>query len=137
MEYVKHYQLIKLNSHTEEYTLVVYLADHASEFADELGTLPKTKNNLTTTVKQILKERYPNIKIMISGVAITTIPIMANTTNAHAAESNVTTSPVTENSFYYNVVSGDSLWAISQKFITSIDLIRRANNLMTDSLQLN
>ncbi|UFU00213.1 LysM peptidoglycan-binding domain-containing protein [Radiobacillus kanasensis] len=142
MDQIKGFQLEKTNPQTDEYTLIVYLDDHLTEFADELGRIPQRKQNITTTIKQVVKTRYPNVritmaKVIISGAVITTIPIMAQST-VHAAESNPATSQVLDaTSIYYHVASGDTLWIVSKKFNTSVDQIKRANNLKTDTLLVN
>ncbi|WP_404331928.1 LysM peptidoglycan-binding domain-containing protein [Mesobacillus maritimus] len=142
MDYINNYELRKINPATDEYTLVVYLDNHLTEFADESGTVPKAKENLTTTIKQIIAVRFPTIKItmvkvMISGAVITTIPISENLSTVHAADSNGPTDQVPDSSIHYHVAFGDSLWTISRKFNTSVELIKRANNLKTETLQVN
>jgi peptidoglycan endopeptidase LytF len=92
MDNYQRYELKKLNPHSEEYTIVLYLADHLSEFANELGTLPKDRKDVVALAKQIIKERYSNIKVtmvkvIIGGMAVTSIPIMGSkSSTAQAAE---------------------------------------------------
>ncbi|QDP39498.1 LysM peptidoglycan-binding domain-containing protein [Radiobacillus deserti] len=142
MNPIKRVELEKKNNQSNGYMLVVYLDDHLTEFADELGSVPETKQSLTATVKQILQVRYSNVrvtmvKVILSGAVVTTIPMM-NDQNTVEAESNEVTSEVTtESSVFYTVVSGDSLWTISRKFNSSVDQIKRANNLQTNSLLVN
>lgn len=44
------------------------------------------------------------------------------------------TVPLAQTTVSYKVVSGDSLWAISKKYGTTVDAIRNANNLTSDRL---
>lgn len=46
-------------------------------------------------------------------------------------------SPVeTQESFYHEVVSGDSLWFLAKKYGTTIELLRRSNNLKKDQIRI-
>ena len=44
--------------------------------------------------------------------------------------------PLTENSGTYKVVSGDTLWSIAKKFNTTVNEIKRLNNLSTNLLKV-
>ncbi|WP_078543022.1 muramidase family protein [Litchfieldia alkalitelluris] len=142
MEHVQRYELQKSNQH-DSYTLVIFLNDHLTEFASELGSVPGTRKDILSSAKQVLRERYPNVKVtmvkvMLGGMVVASIPLMNNTSSAYAAEPSTTTSQVAQsNSVYYQVTSGDTLWGLSKKFNISVDAIKRANNLTLDLLQLN
>ncbi|MBY0096193.1 LysM peptidoglycan-binding domain-containing protein [Mesobacillus maritimus] len=55
---------------------------------------------------------------------------------ALAAPMSASTQTPLPNSIYYTVSPGDTLWLLSQRFNISVDLIRRANHLTTDVLQI-
>lgn len=64
----------------EQYAVVIHLDQSAAEFASELGTIPDTRDNIISTVKEIAKAKYPNLQIsvlliMVSGMVITSIPL--------------------------------------------------------------
>ncbi|WP_071394760.1 LysM peptidoglycan-binding domain-containing protein [Bacillus tuaregi] len=142
MDRIQKYELRRINQ-SDEYEIVLYLAEDLSEFADELGTLPKDKKTVVSLAKQIVKQHYPNmkvtmVKVIIGGMAVTAIPFMSgNVSTAQASTSVNTTQVAQEDSIYYQVASGDTLWNLSQRFNTTVDLIKRANNLTSDNLNLN
>ncbi|WP_159462024.1 C40 family peptidase [Salirhabdus sp. Marseille-P4669] len=138
------YELKRTGSNDNDYMLVVYLNNYSTEFADELGRETSKRKDLVQTVRQIVKERYPNlkvsvIKVMIGGMAITSIPLMgAGDHKTEAAELEAPTSQVSQESSYsYYVSSGDTLYSIAKKFNTSVDSIKKANNLTSNALQVN
>ncbi len=140
---INRYELTRTDQTTDNYTLVIYLNDDQTEFAKELGHIPDSKMNLVTQAKQIAKNRYPNlkvsiVKVMIGGMVITAFPLMNNDASpVEAAELKPTNDVEKSELIYYEVRAGDSLWTISREFNTSIDDIKRANKLPSNTLQLN
>ncbi|MGM0876622.1 MAG: hypothetical protein ACQEWV_18140 [Bacillota bacterium] len=54
MEHFQRCELRKINSQTEQFTLILYLHEHLTEFADELGSrVQSDRNDLLTTASQI------------------------------------------------------------------------------------
>ncbi|MEQ2527584.1 hypothetical protein WMO40_12800 [Bacillaceae bacterium CLA-AA-H227] len=102
MDYYQRHEIKKISSENDEYTIFIYPAEHLSEFTDELGTIPREKKDVVTLAKKIIKERYPNVKVtmvkvIIGGIAVTSIPLMgANSPSVHAEE------PITSNSQFHN-----------------------------------
>ncbi len=144
MDYYQRHELRKINPESNEYAIVFHLSDQLSEFAEELGRVPKDKTDIISTAKQLIKEQYPMIKVsiakvMIGGMVVVAIPLLdENKTSAQTAEPAPTANLDSKSSTYtYRVSSGDTLWNLSQKFNTSIDNIKRANNLDSDVLQIN
>ncbi|WP_198663154.1 LysM peptidoglycan-binding domain-containing protein [Paraliobacillus zengyii] len=143
MNNINRYELTRTDQTTDNYTLVIYLNDDQTEFAKELGHIPDSKMNLVTQAKQIAKNRYPNlkvsiVKVMIGGMVITAFPLMNNDASpVEAAELKPTNDVEKSELIYYEVRAGDSLWTISREFNTSIDDIKRANKLPSNTLQLN
>jgi peptidoglycan DL-endopeptidase LytF len=144
MDSYQRYELRQINPQSEEYEIVLHLADHLSEFADELGTLPREKKDVMVLAKQIVRERYPHlkvtmVKVIIGGFAITSLPLMGgNEASAQAtAPVSAATQASQDGSIYYQVVAGDTLWIISRKYNTTVNDIKRANRLTSDVLQLN
>ncbi|SHF93250.1 C40 family peptidase [Ornithinibacillus halophilus] len=128
----------------EEYEIVIYLDDNMTEFAQELGTIPKEKGDFVSSVKELIKERYPKIKVtmlkvMIGGIAVTSIPLLgANMTSVEAAE--LPNSPTVQlqdvSSTYYTVQSGDTLYYLASYYNTSVNAIKDANQLSSNTLQV-
>lgn len=144
MEQIQRFELRKTNQDSDTYMLVLNLDNHLTEFSSELGTEPEAKQRILATAMQVLRERYPNVKVnmvkvMLGGMVVASIPLTAKTSSAQAAEPTIATTQVTQSStvFYYNVTSGDTLWALSKRFNTSVDAVRQANSLTSNVLKLN
>ncbi|WP_138417397.1 muramidase family protein [Aquibacillus sediminis] len=143
MEHFQRYDIKKVNHYTNEYMMIIYLDDQLTEFASELDQSPTTKKNMMTNVRQILNNRYPNLKItmvkvVIGGMAMMSIPIGG--TIAEAAETTSESSPqqvVQADSIYYQVKPADTLWSLARTFNTTVDQIKQANNLNSDTVRLN
>jgi peptidoglycan endopeptidase LytF len=142
MDIEQKYELRKLDTQKDEFTLVLYLDDRLTEFAAELGRVPKETQSITLTARQIVKERYPNIKVtmvkvILGGLVVASIPLSSKTSSVQAEDVNGTIQTDQGNNIFYQVSSGDTLWNLSVKFGTSVDYIRQANHLPSDVLQLN
>ncbi len=142
MEHIQRYRIENGTQH-DTFTLVLYLDDQLTEFSSDFDTVPSKRRDILSVAKQIVRERYPHIKVnmvkvMLGGMVVTSIPLAANTIAVQAEEPSVTTTQVTQSTqVYYHVASGDTLWGISKKFNTSVDNIRKANNLTNDVLNIN
>lgn len=143
MENFQRYELRRLASSRDEYELIVHLESQLSEFAGELGAIQRDRQDITSLAKQLLKDRYPYlkvtvIKVILGGVAMASIPLTHHST-AHAEDSNGNTPAqmAHADSIYYHVSAGDTLWGLSVKFGTTVDNIKRANHLTSDSLRVN
>ena len=143
------YELRKISPVQDEYELILHLHDSLTEFGAELGSKPDPKNDLMSMARQVMRERYPAVKItivkvLIGGMTIASFPLMGGMAAAAAspdASGSTGTGAVSDgtsaNSIYYQVASGDTLYVLSKKFNTTIDNIKRANGLTTDVLQIN
>ena len=122
---------------------MIYLDDHLYEFSNELGTFNKEKIEHSLQIKKIIKERYPNIKVkmvkvIIGGIAVTSLPLMnLNNQTVEASSGPVTSQVLQSDSVYYQVEPGDTLWKLATRFNSSIDHIQRANQLTSVTLQIN
>jgi peptidoglycan DL-endopeptidase LytF len=127
------YELRKENNDT--YALVVFLDN--TEFADELGRKPKERSDFLTKAKQIVRERYPNVKVTMlkviaGGLVVTSIPLSTgfSTNEVHAATNS-------SNALHHHVQSGDTLWDLSKRYNISVDKIKQANQLTSDFLKVD
>ncbi|WP_423801883.1 LysM peptidoglycan-binding domain-containing protein [Neobacillus sp. SAB-20_R2A] len=144
MENLQTYEIRRVAPNQDEFELILYFDGQLTEFAGELGTVPKDKKDITSLAKQILNNKYPFlkvtlIKVILGGVAAASIPLTDHSTTAHAEDSNGNTPAqmAHADSIYYHVASGDTLWGLSVKFGTSVDNIKRANHLTSDILKVN
>jgi peptidoglycan DL-endopeptidase LytF len=140
---VQRHEIRKLNPLSDEFTLFIYLDDHLSEFAVELGSEPASNKSLQATAKQILKERYPGlkvtmIKVILGGLAVTSISLSSNDSNAAKAADNPANVTQTDgnSATVYTVVAGDTVYGISKRFGTTPEALRSTNHLVTDFLQI-
>jgi peptidoglycan endopeptidase LytF len=141
MDSFTRYELKQLNQQTNEYVLVVYLDDQLTEFAAELGTKPQTRERIRTSALQLITAKYPDIKVtvvkvMVGGMMVSSLPVFANAQSA-SETSTASTQSTQTSSIYYHAAPGDTLWTISRAFNKSVDQIKRANNITSDTLQLN
>lgn len=146
MEEVGNYQrheIRKINAQTDEFEIILYLDDHLTEFADELGSVSSVRNDILTTARQIINKQYPflkvtMVKVILRGLVVSSIQLRTKMSSAKAAEPEVKTIQVVQtNPIYYHVTSGDTLWFIAGNFNTTVDHIKRANSLTSNALQLN
>jgi peptidoglycan DL-endopeptidase LytF len=140
---VLRHEIRKMNPQRDEFTLFIYLDDQLSEFAEELGSEPSSNKSLQATAKQILKERYPGlkvtmIKVILGGMAVTSISLSTNDSNPVQAADNPQNVTQTEGNSLtaYTVVAGDTVYGISKRFGTTPEALRSANNLTSDILSI-
>jgi peptidoglycan DL-endopeptidase LytF len=141
MNFYQRHEIRKINSSSDEYAIVLFLDDNLTEFANELGSEPSARTDMLSMAKLILKKQYPDlkvtiVKVILGGLVVASIPLGTEIT-AQAADLAAPTQSMQSSSSYYQVASGDTLWNISIKFNTSVDNIKRANNLTSNTLQLN
>jgi peptidoglycan DL-endopeptidase LytF len=144
MENIQSYKINKIAPNRDEFELILYLDDQLTEFASELGTVPRENKNITAWAKQILRDKYPYlkvtvIKVILGGVAVTSIPLTTHSSTAHAedAKGNSPAHMAHADSIYYHVSIGETLYGISKKFGITVDDIKRANQLSTDILKVD
>lgn len=120
---------------------------------NELKTLNNlTSNNLSIGQQlKVFKEEMPSTNIYIVkagdslysiakkfGISVNDLKNANNKTNNMLAIGEQLTIPTgnVNNGTYYVVKPGDSLWSISKKFNTSVDEIKRLNNLASNTLSI-
>jgi peptidoglycan DL-endopeptidase LytF len=108
---------IKGNKEDNQITYAVQAGDTLYGIAKKFGLTVyqlKQMNNLTTTIIKVGQEL--TIHIDVATIPLTTEPSGKETT--------------------YIIVAGDNLWRIANRFGTSVDEIKKANNLQTDLLTI-
>lgn len=129
MNGIKSYHLVKEHG---AYALIIYLDEIDTEFANELGQLSENKKaNFSEQIINHVREKFPRIhipicKVMLGSLLLATVPLMSETAMAATG--------VEQTQSSYTVVSGDTLWKISQKFNVTIDSIKSENNLNSDMI---
>ncbi|WP_078380479.1 LysM peptidoglycan-binding domain-containing protein [Sutcliffiella halmapala] len=142
MDYYKKHELKKISPNTEEYALVIHLDSQFTEFAEELGTKPRTKENIKKTALLLISKKYPGIRItvvnvMMGGMIVSSLPLLTNPQSVSAQGNTTATQTTQASAIYYHVLPGDTLWSLSKTFNTSVDFIKKGNSLKSDTLQLN
>ena len=138
----------------------------ASNYYEILNNIPKndaiiiksgentlSNNTIPLIIYQTIKNylESSNIYTVVSGDSLYSIARKFNTTvDALKKANNLTTnnlsigqkliipggSTTNNNQNIYTVVSGDSLYSIARKFNTSVDALKKANNLTTNNLSI-
>jgi peptidoglycan DL-endopeptidase LytF len=136
---------LKKDDSGDDYILYIYLDDYLTEFAEELVKLPRKRKDFVQNVKKMVNEKYPKfkvnvVKVLIGGIAITTIPLAAGNEEPVEAAENIAFTQreaLERGEVTYYVVSGDTLFGIAKKFSTTVSLIKEANHLYHDHLKMN
>ncbi|MCM3601607.1 LysM peptidoglycan-binding domain-containing protein [Robertmurraya korlensis] len=124
-----------LQNHSGAYELILYLDDTLTEFSQELGIKSSIRSDIMKQATLLIKNRYPSIKItvvkvVLGGFVMSTLPVAADRAFANTAIQQ------TNSNVFYSVSPGDTLWGLSKKFATSVDLIKSANKLSSDTLTI-
>lgn len=145
MDYMNKYFQHELKQKANgEYEILIFLNDDMTEFASELDNGSGGSNDFVSSVRIFIQEKYPNIrvsvmKVVIGGLAITSIPLLNGNASVEAAQRTIPTSSQfsQESSMYYYVSTGDTLWSIARNNQTTVNDIKQANHLISDSISTN
>jgi peptidoglycan DL-endopeptidase LytF len=134
MDTCTRHTLKKIENSNGEYELILFLDETLTEFSHELGTKSSFRLDIMKQATLLLT-RYPSIKItavkvMLGGIVMSTLPVAADRAFADASVQQ------TDSNVFYSVAPGDTLWGLSKKFGTSMDLIKNANHLTSDTLTI-
>lgn len=124
-----------IQNHDGAYELILYLDDTLTEFSQELGTKSSIRSDIMKQATLLIKNHYPSIKItvvkvVLGGFVMSTLPVAADRAFAN------TSIQQTNSNIFYSVSPGDTLWGLSKKFGASVDLIKSANKLSSDTLTI-
>ena len=131
----------KLNETKDGFEVILYLDENLTEYSAELGiSSPVEESDMERKAVNFVKRIFPalkvkTVKIMAGGVLLSALGLgTLPATQASAAEA-TGKKPQTK-SLCHTVVAGDTLYSIAQANGTSVDAIKNANNLSSDSLQI-
>lgn len=133
MQSFSHHRLKKTDDGVE---VILYLNESIFEFANELGTAEKLNTNtIEEEARKYTNKFLPNlkvkaIKVMAGALLVTSFGFISLSPKAEAAN-NTQISDTT-----YQVVSGDSLSVLAARFGTTVDAIRQANGLSSDTIRI-
>ncbi|MBP3953211.1 muramidase family protein [Bacillus suaedae] len=138
---IQRHEIQQLTNNENEFALILHLDEGLAEFANELGE-EREQQNLKATALKIMRRTYPNlrvsvIKVVVGGMLVASLPLVMNNDSASAQTTSGVTQVSQSSTIFYYVKAGDSLWTISRAFNTSIDQLKRANRLTSDTLKLN
>ena len=134
-----HHKLVKQEN---GYDLILYLDQASAEFSRELGAQQTVKNQtIEEDANHYIKDKLPNIKInmvkiMSGAILVSTLAFSNfNISSAKAAEANDDAEEKIIKRTH-NVGAGENLYRIAKKYGTSVDALKRANNLKSDILSI-
>lgn len=134
MQSFSHYRLKETNDGIE---IIIFLNDRMTEVASELGTIHNAdKDSLEKEAIRYTKNHFPKlkvkaIKVMAGALLVTTIGFVNPPSKAEASANIQQTTAVT-----YQVSPGDTLWKLAQRYNTTVDEIRKTNQLTSDLLRV-
>ncbi|MFS0864633.1 LysM peptidoglycan-binding domain-containing protein [Fredinandcohnia sp. 179-A 10B2 NHS] len=119
-------------------TLVVYVDEQLTEFASELGRFPKQKKDLNVQVRELIKQRFPNVpikaaKVIAGSMLVTTLYLGATAPIAGAQTTSGETQPAYKYDTY-TVKAGDTLLAISKRYNITVESLKLVNGLKSDMI---
>ena len=131
----------KLNETEDGIEVILYLDENLTEYSTELGLpSPVGESDMERKAVNFVKRIFPTlkvktVKIMAGGVLLSALGLgTLPATQASAAEA--TGKKTQTKSLSHTVVAGDTLYSIAQTNGTTVDAIKNANNLSSDSLQI-
>lgn len=140
MDIFSRHQLIKVN---DGYTLVLYVDKQTSEFAEDFfSTLDNKRKELQKGtldyIKNYINENYRDkkidtVNIMLGSLLVASIaytPLAA----AHASSALPARKVQVQPSNVYIVKAGDSLYSISKKTGTTVNLLKELNSLISNTI---
>ncbi|WP_077616990.1 LysM peptidoglycan-binding domain-containing protein [Bacillus sinesaloumensis] len=141
VKYLQPFTHYKINENEDGCEVILYVDENLTEFSSELGTSLKIEEtNMKVVAKRFVKRMFPTlkvktVKIMAGGVLLSTLGLgTLPVTQASAAEPSIKKTQT--NSTSYTVSSGDTLYSIALKNGTTVDAIKKANNLSSNLLKI-
>ena len=117
----------RLEKNSAGYTLILYINENSTEFADFGEICKKEEEKCYDFVRKYVKDNFRGIKI-------TTVKLMIGSVLAATIFLGGVSHTYAEIDTVYTVKKGDSLWKISQMYGVSIDNIKNFNSLTGDSI---
>ncbi|GAE36979.1 LysM peptidoglycan-binding domain-containing protein [Halalkalibacter akibai] len=135
MNTFSHHKIIQSEKGLE---IILYVDQHLEEFAFELGAIQeRKKQTLEQEAYNYIKAKCANIKVQavkIMGGTILISTMVLGVFESNVAKAAGTTQNVQQQP--YKVQAGDTLWNIASRFNTTVHILRSANQLTTDILQV-
>ncbi len=97
-----------------------------------------TTGQVLTIYKQVLSyNSLPQTTVTnpVIPATTTTTKVKTPTTTTTQTKPTTTTTPSIKGAFKYQVLSGDNLWTIAKRYGTTVDNIKKLNNLTSDALK--
>ncbi len=140
MDIFSRHELIKVN---DGYTLVLYVDRHTSEFAEDFFSMLDSKRKdlqkgTLNYIKNYINENYRDTKIDTVNIMLGSLLVASIAYSPVAASYAPSLSPAkkvqVQTSTMYIVKAGDTLYGISKKTGTTVDLIKKMNNLISNTI---
>ncbi|WP_102028906.1 muramidase family protein [Salirhabdus sp. Marseille-P4669] len=133
------FQHHRIEQNDNGYTLILYLDEQLTEFAQSFGEKSlndQTETDLKQGVYQYIREKVPNlkvnaVKVVLGSMMIATIPLAQDALVSHAQ----VTDTIEQHQITYNVAPGDTLYSIAKKFNIGVNDVKAANNLTNNTIK--
>ncbi|MGM8215938.1 LysM peptidoglycan-binding domain-containing protein [Bacillaceae bacterium W0354] len=136
MDFVKGYK-VQENSDGSGYTIVFFLDQNYTEFADEFGPHNLHSGQTNDNIKEFVKQRFPDKKITKVKFFVGSLLIMSFVLTANPAAAQTVTDSSPQQSDVENVhivQSGETLSHIAKAYHTTVDQLKSINKLRTDTI---
>ncbi|MCP8616284.1 LysM peptidoglycan-binding domain-containing protein [Salirhabdus salicampi] len=124
----------KLNETENGVEVILYLDDNMTEFADELGSQSEEgKQKLENQAIGYIRNMLPSIKV--STVKIMAGAMLVSSLGFGAIAPNTASAAEVKTTQQHTVSTGDTLYSLANKYDTTVDAIKKTNNMNSDFLR--
>ena len=136
---MQHFIRHKIIPENDGYKLILYVDQANTEFAADFGNMNGIDSeDLETSVQKYIKEKIPNniivktVQIVVGTIILSTISLTGTPNTLVSAASSISS----EVNNTYTVKAGDTLYKIATLNHLTVDQLKQANNLVSNSLQI-
>lgn len=120
-------------------TVIIHLDPQCTEFSSDFDCCnPLENKSFIELIQCYVKKQFPDLNIILVKIMVGSVVVATVSFSGIVAGDVIPTSTAYSQTTYinYTVVSGDTLWVISNKYSTTISDIKTINNLTSDYLNI-